>query len=96
MTRFDRDDAYDYDRYLDNLTDPTSRWSKRMSDGKKKIVIKVFSSTMQKDRDSLGEKVTDWLRGASSRLDITEIRTLQSSDNEFHCLTMIIFAEERP
>lgn len=93
MTRFDRNDAYDYDHYLDNLTEPEAE-EDDMS-GNKKIVIKVFSATMQKDRDSLGERVTDWLRGTRSGLDITEIRTLQSSDNEFHCLTMIIFAEER-
>ncbi len=58
-----------------------------------KIVMKVFSSTMHRDRDALGERVTDWLR-SNAKLKINEIRTLQSSDTEFHCVTVVVIAEE--
>lgn len=59
-----------------------------------RIVIKVFSATMHKERDFLGEKVTDWLTLNHKRIAIDEIRTMQSSDQEFHCVTIIVFAHE--
>lgn len=58
-----------------------------------KILIKVFSATMEKGRNLLGEQVSEWL-ARNGDLNVTEIRTLQSSDNAFHCVTIIVFAEE--
>lgn len=57
-------------------------------------VVKVFSATMHKDRDALGEHVTRWLR-AQPNLVVTEIRTLLSSDESFHCLAIIVIGAER-
>jgi hypothetical protein len=56
-------------------------------------IVKVFSATMAKNREALGEDVTDWLR-EHPEVIITEIRTLQSSDQAYHCLTFIVFGRE--
>jgi len=52
-------------------------------------VIKTFSATMAKDREALGDHVTSWLR-LHDDVTVDEIRTLQSSDSEYHCLSVII------
>lgn len=52
--------------------------------------VKVFSATKARDRDSLGERVTDWLRD-HKRFVITDTCVRQSSDSEFHCLSIILF-----
>jgi len=52
--------------------------------------VKVFSATKAKEREELGEVLTRWLQG-NPGVEIVETRTLQSSDNEFHCLTIIVF-----
>jgi hypothetical protein len=57
-------------------------------------IVKVFSATMHKEREVLGEKVTTWLRSPEqAKLHIDEIRTLQSSDSEFHCTTIIVLGQ---
>ena len=50
---------------------------------------KVFSATKAREREQLGERVTDWLR----REEITIIDKIvtQSSDSEFHCIAITIF-----
>jgi len=52
--------------------------------------IKVFSATKAKEREGLGDVITRWIR-ENPDVEIIETRTLQSSDNEFHCLTIIVF-----
>ena len=52
--------------------------------------VKVFSATKAKDREELGEMVTRWLRENSDASIVDKIVT-QSSDQEFHCLTITIF-----
>jgi hypothetical protein len=56
--------------------------------------VKVFSATKAKEREELGENVTRWLR-ANTDLDIVDRVVVQSSDNEFHCLTMVLFYREK-
>jgi hypothetical protein len=56
--------------------------------------VKVFSATKAKERDDLGEQVTRWLR-ANADLEIVDRTVMQSSDNEFHCLTVVIFYKPR-
>lgn len=52
--------------------------------------IKVFSATKAQERIHLGETVTRWIR---SHLDHEIVNALvtQSSDKEFHCLTITLF-----
>jgi hypothetical protein len=52
--------------------------------------VKVFSATKAVDRDRLGEVVTDWLR-ANKDIELESIETRLSSDNEFHCLCIVLF-----
>lgn len=60
--------------------------------------VQVFSATMVADRERLGEKVTDWLarkRKDSPTFELREIKMMQSSDNQFHCVSCIVFYNER-
>lgn len=52
--------------------------------------VKVFSATKAKEREELGEHVTRWIRDNPNAKIIDKIVT-QSSDREFHCLTITIF-----
>jgi hypothetical protein len=52
--------------------------------------VKLFSATKAKERDELGDQVTRWLR-ANGDLEIVDRTVIQSSDNEFHCLTIVLF-----
>lgn len=56
--------------------------------------VKVFSSTMYRERDALGERVTEWLR-AHKELRPVEAVVTQSSDHEYHCLTITLFLAAR-
>ncbi len=54
---------------------------------------KVFSATKAKEREELGEQITRWIRH-HPRCDIVDTIATQSSDNEFHCLTITLFYNE--
>jgi hypothetical protein len=54
--------------------------------------VKVFSATKAREREELGEHVTQWIRHNPNARIIDKIVT-QSSDREFHCLTITIFYE---
>ncbi len=51
--------------------------------------IKVFSATKARERDVLGELITDWLR-SHPQYEVFEKVVTQSSDAEFHCLTITL------
>lgn len=51
--------------------------------------IKVFSATKAKEREELGEVITHWLE-ANSGIEIVDTVIRQSSDSEYHCLTIVI------
>jgi len=53
---------------------------------------KVFTATKARDRDALGELLTRWLR-ENPRAKIVDKVVTQSSDREFHCLSITIFYE---
>jgi folate-dependent tRNA-U54 methylase TrmFO/GidA len=52
--------------------------------------IKVFSTTLARDREQMGETVTRWI-GANPNVEIVDKEVTQSSDKEFHCLTITLF-----
>lgn len=52
--------------------------------------VKVFSATKAKEREELGEAVTRWLR-SNADLEVVDRVVTQSSDDEFHCLTIVLF-----
>jgi hypothetical protein len=53
-------------------------------------IVKVFSATKSKDREKLGERVTDWL-AANPTLEVVRTSVTQTSDHGFHCLTLVLF-----
>ena len=55
---------------------------------------KVFSATKPRERDELGERVTAWIRRHPDYRMVDKIVT-QSSDSQFHCITITVFYEER-
>ena len=52
--------------------------------------VKIFSATMAKARDALGEQVTAWLSSAPER-EVVDTVVTQSSDEAFHCIAITIF-----
>lgn len=59
---------------------------------KTRPMCKVFSATMARDRESLGESVTNWL-WKNPEFELKERVTTQSSDNEYHCITITLWGE---
>lgn len=55
--------------------------------------VKVFSATKAREREELGEQITRWLR-ANPHIKLIDKVVTQSSDREFHCLTITIFFKE--
>jgi len=56
--------------------------------------VKVFSATKAKEREELGEVITRWLK-ANPDVDLVDKVVSQSSDNEFHCLSIVLFFNHR-
>jgi hypothetical protein len=56
--------------------------------------VKVFSATKAKEREELGESVTRWLRSNAGE-EVVDRVVAQSSDDEFHCLTIVLFYRSR-
>jgi hypothetical protein len=57
--------------------------------------MKVFSTTLARDREQMGDNITRWLHD-NPQLEIVDKIVTQSSDKEFHCLTITLFYRERP
>jgi hypothetical protein len=56
--------------------------------------VKVFSTTLARDREAMGEKISGWL-SAHPDVEVVDKLVTQSSDKEFHCLTITLFYRER-
>ena len=56
--------------------------------------IKVFSATKARDREVLGEVITDWIRN-HPELEVFDKVVTQSSDAEFHCLAITVVYRAR-
>ena len=56
--------------------------------------VKVFSATKAKEREQLGDVITRWLQQHPDLEPVDKIVT-QSSDKEFHCLTITIFYRKK-
>ncbi len=57
--------------------------------------LKIFSTTLMRDREAMGERISQWIKD-NPDLEIVERVVRQSSDKEFHCLTIALFYKERP
>lgn len=52
--------------------------------------VKVFSASKAREREMLGDQITQWLR-SNPTYEVVDKVVTQSSDSEFHCLTITIF-----
>lgn len=58
------------------------------------MICKVFSATKSREREGLGERVTEYLR-ENPELVVRDKMITQSSDNEFHCVTITLWLDEQ-
>jgi len=56
--------------------------------------VRVFSTTLARDRETMGEAITRWIR-ENPNAEIVDKVVTQSSDKEFHCLTITLFYKTR-
>lgn len=56
--------------------------------------VKVFSTTLARDREVMGETITAWLRD-NPDIEVMDKIVTQSSDHEFHCLSIMLFYREK-
>lgn len=56
--------------------------------------VKVFSATMVRDREVLGEAVTAWL-AKNPGIEIVDKVVSQSSDEAFHCIAITLFYKNK-
>jgi hypothetical protein len=56
--------------------------------------VKVFAATKAKEREELSENVNRWIR-SNQDLEIVDKVVSQSSDDEFHCYSLVIFYKQK-
>ncbi len=56
--------------------------------------VKVFTTTLARDREVLGETVSRWL-AEHPDVEVVDREVTQSSDKEFHCLSITLFYRDR-
>jgi hypothetical protein len=56
--------------------------------------VKVFSATKAREREELGETITRWLK-SNPEVEVVDRIVTQSSDDEFHCLTIVLFYRQK-
>jgi len=52
--------------------------------------VKVFTATKAREREMLGDVITRWLAD-NPRARVTDKIVTQSSDSQFHCLSITLF-----
>lgn len=57
--------------------------------------VKVFSATKARERELIGDRINEWLDDTIKQVEIVDTIVTQSSDREFHCLTITIFYRPR-
>lgn len=57
--------------------------------------VQIFSATMAYEREQLGAKVTEWLEANGNAITTVHTTVTQSSDTEFHCVTILVFFKGR-
>jgi len=55
--------------------------------------VRTFSATKARERSELGDRITEWLR-SNPDCEIADKVVTQSSDNEFHCVTVTLFYQD--
>jgi hypothetical protein len=55
--------------------------------------VKVFSATKAREREEMSDRINLWLE--DNQVDVIDKVVTQSSDREFHCLTITLFYNHR-
>lgn len=58
------------------------------------MIVKVFTATKAQDRETLGERATEWI--AANKVEVVQCEVRQSSDSAFHCLSIILLCKRKP
>jgi hypothetical protein len=53
--------------------------------------VKVFSATKAWEREQISDRINEWLEN-NHGVEIVDKVVTQSSDSEFHCLTITLFS----
>ena len=56
--------------------------------------VKVFATTLARDREQMGETITRWIK-ENPTVEIVDKEITQSSDKEFHCLSVTLFYRQK-
>lgn len=56
--------------------------------------VKVFTTTLARDREVMGEHISRWL-AEHPDVEVVDREVTQSSDKEFHCLSITLFYREK-
>lgn len=56
--------------------------------------VKVFTTTLARDREAMGDTIGRWL-AEHPDLEVVDREVTQSSDREFHCLSITFFYRHR-
>jgi folate-dependent tRNA-U54 methylase TrmFO/GidA len=56
--------------------------------------VKVFTTTLARDREVMGEHISRWL-AEHPDVEVVDRVVTQSSDKEFHCLSITLFYREK-
>ncbi|MFN3202257.1 MAG: hypothetical protein ACE366_27885 [Bradymonadia bacterium] len=56
--------------------------------------LKVFTAAKSSERERLGTRLTDWL-ASTPDIEVVDTIVRQSSDNQFHCLSILVFYRRR-
>lgn len=51
--------------------------------------VMIFSATMAREREQLGDRISNWIK--QTQPDIIDCVVKQSSDSQFHCITLVFF-----
>jgi hypothetical protein len=52
--------------------------------------VKVFSATKAREREEISDRINEWIQ-SNRNIEVVDKVVTQSSDNEFHCLTITLF-----
>jgi len=80
-------------KYAMNAMKNSDSETEQFSEAEQFSGAKVFFATKARDREALGEKITEWIRANPAYRIVGKFVT-QSSDSAFHCLTVTLFYQE--
>jgi len=72
------------------ISQPQFRGSSLKENERMMMGVKVFTATKAREREMLGDVITRWLAD-NPRARVVDKIVTQSSDSQFHCLSITLF-----